>query len=36
MRSTGNHGTGDLQVTVKNKNDIDKVKVLINKAYYEN
>lgn len=36
MRNVGHHGTGDLQVTVKNKIDVDKVKALIDKAYYEN
>ena len=36
MRGIGHHGTGDLQVTVKNENDIEKAKKLIERAYSEN
>lgn len=33
MRNVGHHGTGDLQVTIKNVADFEKAKPLIEKAY---
>ena len=35
MRSVGHYGTGDLQVTIKNANDFEKSKPLIERAYNE-
>lgn len=35
MRSVGHYGTGDLQVTIKNLNDFEKAKPLIERAYNE-
>lgn len=36
MRGIGHHGTGDLQVTIRNIKDIEKAKKLIDRAYIEN
>lgn len=35
MRNKGHHGTGDLQVTIKNAADFEKAKPLLEKAYNE-
>lgn len=35
MRNVGHYGTGDLQVLVKNANDFEKAKPLLEKAYHE-
>lgn len=32
----GHWGTGDVEVSMKNKNDLEKVKPLIERAYNEN
>lgn len=36
IRNIGHWGTGDLQVIIKNTNDFEKAKVLIDRAYNEN
>lgn len=36
MRNTGQYGTGDLQVKIKNESDFENAKVLIDRAYNEN
>lgn len=36
MRKVGHYGTGDLQVIIKNKEDFEKAKPLIDKAYENN
>lgn len=36
MRTIGHYGTGDLEVTIKNKNDLEKAKALIDKVYEVN
>ena len=35
MRNVGHYGTGDLQITIKNNNDFEKAKSLIERAYNE-
>lgn len=35
MRSVGHYGTGDLQVIIKNANDFERAKVLLQRAYNE-
>ena len=35
MRSVGHYGTGDLQVIVKNADDFEKAKPLLERAYNE-
>ena len=35
MRNVGHYGTGDLQITIKNNNDFEKAKPLIERAYNE-
>lgn len=35
MRNVGHYGTGDLQITIKNNNDFEKAKPLIDRAYNE-
>lgn len=35
MRNIGHYGTGDLQVTIKNKEDFERAKALIERAYNE-
>ena len=35
MRNIGHYGTGDLQVSIKNKEDFEKAKTLIERAYNE-
>lgn len=36
MRNTGHYGTGDLQITIKNAEDFQKAKNLIDRAYNQN
>ena len=36
MRGIGHYGTGDLQVIIKNEEDLKKAKDLIDRAYNEN
>lgn len=35
MKNVGHYGTGDLQITIKNNNDFEKAKPLIERAYNE-
>ena len=36
VRGVGHHGTGDLELTIRNLDDLDKAKPLIQKSFEEN
>jgi predicted transport protein len=35
MRNIGHYGTGDIEIVIKNKEDFEKAKPLIDRAYHE-
>ncbi len=36
VRDVGHHGTGDLELTIRNLDDLDKAKPLIQRSFEEN